>query len=462
MKLGYRNLKTKSTFPFLELPREIRDLIYEMLLTTPYTFTYTASLTANCLSRPFFTQSTAILLTNKQISAEAQEIFYARNEFICLRFVGRTPQYLAKHSSFSDLPAFPPCPRRDLLDPVLTVTIEILSDDREDDDNGQFYTLLTTVEAIDNILEGVWDCMMDKSPSFDERLTVALEFQNKNPLRRQFLHEHILKPWDQLWAFKDITLEGDIDNDLLAHLAAYMESGLHSSDILRYLELYQRKAETYQKRKLYHHAAWCWNHLHRYWLYNHHATHLVNTETWETLYTFSGNLTCALKSTQPIILRMTLEMMKISFHLRDYHRAERYVRNGLDQIMYPPLGLSGIDERELYLVKAGLFLCRTVVNVECGDHTSAFKYLNSAARDFVNSNTRHHMDLTDIKDKLCWAIDKYFIDVGLPDRRCMGKKWLVSENHTDTKVSREGWPTLWEWLDPTEVLRTEDEWEDIP
>jgi hypothetical protein len=459
MKLPHRTLKTKSTFPFLGLPREIRDLIYERLLTTPYTFTYIAGPITDCRSRPFFDQSCAILLANKQISAEALEIFYTKNEFISLRFIGSIPHFLAKYFDFYDLPTFGRYQKEDMFDPVLTVTIHTPAVGQLGVDNVQNYTLITTIEAIDNILGQLWNFIRRKLPDLNKYWNLTLKFQNRNPLRRKFLLEHILKPWDQVWGFGKITLEGDIDNDLQEHLIARMELGPHPSDVIRYLQLYKRKAENYQKRKLYRHAAWYWNHLHRYWFYNYHGATLVKARTYEPLNIFKHVLKDALKTTQPMLLRMMLERVQISLHLRDYRGAEAYIDRGLDQMMFPRFTLSTTDERELWLVKAGLFLCRAVVNVERGDHSDASRDLNSVARDFINSNTLYHMDLSNIKEKLYWAIDKYFMDMGLPERGCERMEWLVSKNHTDRKVSREGWPTLWEWLDLTEAPRTEDEWE---
>jgi hypothetical protein len=216
--------------------------------------------------RPLFDQSTAILLVNRQISAEAREIFHSKNEFIVIRFVGSTDQFLSKFHDPNIFPAFGQRQRIDLVDPVLNVTIQSFSDNPEDVDDDKIYTLLTTVDAIDNIFEELWDYMSDGSPGFNEIMNLTLNFQTKNSSRRKFLHEHILKPWEQVWTFQEVTLKGDIDQDLLEHVTTAMKSGLHPNDMIRYFELYQRMAEDFQKQRLYYHAGWYWNHLYWYWL----------------------------------------------------------------------------------------------------------------------------------------------------------------------------------------------------
>jgi hypothetical protein len=288
-----------------------------------------------------------------------------------------------------------------------------------------------------------------------------LKFRNMNPFRRQFLHDHILKPWDQAWGFKNFSFEGDIDSDTLEHLISYIGTGPQPEDMIRYFQFYQRRAEDYQKRKLYRHAGWYWNHLHDYWECHFEGDRDINNNTNKPPL-LKYRLRKALKSTYPMILRTMLERVKVCLHLQNYPEAENYVRQSLLHIDHPLVSLSRMDEREFYLVTAGLFLCRAVVYIACGDESRALKDLDCAVENITNSNTRYHLDLIDIKFKLFWAIDTYFTNWGHRDRRDDQKEGLNSKNHIDDKVSREGWRTFWEWVDITELLRTEDEWEGIP
>jgi hypothetical protein len=453
-----------STFPFLKLPREIRDLTYELLVSTPYTLTYIDNDDYDDPYRPLFAQSTAILLVNKQTSAEARDVFYSKNEFVVVRFVGGTEQLVSRFNDPLVFPAFGQRQRIDSVDPVLNITIQTFSDRPEDADKSKIYTLLTTTDAIDNIIKSLWNYMCDGSPGPNESLDLALNFRAQNPLRRKVLHEHVLKPWDQVFGFKEISLEGDIDQNLQEHLSAYMKLGPHPDDVIRYLELYRRRAEDYQKRKLYYHAGWYWKHLHWYWVYNAWGPERYNEWSNEPRL-FKYDLDDALEATHPMIVRSMLENVKAGIQLQSYNQAGYDVMRSFEWIKnHDSFASLKVNAREVQLVKARLFLCDAVVSVgfpEEGYGEIAFKHLDSAVTFFIHANNQYHMDLTNLKDKLCWAIDTYFMNLGLP-HRYKQQVWLDSKNHTDKKVSREGWPTFWEWLDSTEVLRIEDETQDVP
>jgi hypothetical protein len=87
-----------GTCHFLNLSLELRDFIYSMLLTTPYCTTLDDGV---YLTYPWdviepssdgrawrFHLQTAILLVNKQISAEATRVLYQGNDFILLKDTG--------------------------------------------------------------------------------------------------------------------------------------------------------------------------------------------------------------------------------------------------------------------------------------------------------------------------------------------------------------------------------------
>lgn len=62
----------QKPFPFLSLPGEIRNLIYRHALVSPKTYT---------VKLQFFPLDTALLRVNKQVYAEASDIFYHENIF---------------------------------------------------------------------------------------------------------------------------------------------------------------------------------------------------------------------------------------------------------------------------------------------------------------------------------------------------------------------------------------------
>jgi hypothetical protein len=453
-RIAIRNFR--SVPAFLRLPQEIRDYIYEMLVTTPWTFDYVEGVNAYCMYRPIFDQSPAILLVNKQILAEARRIFYTKNEFIVVRLLGSRAQSMVQYVKTIHVPNFAIRHNQKLVEPVLTVTIRSLSEETviirsrfpEEDDvylEEEEFTLVTTTQAIHSIIERVWSYIMEGEPSFDETLHLSLHFRNKNPSRRSYLEEQILKPWDQIQGFKKVTLTGDFDQGLTRHLEEYMVMGPQPGDIDRYVKFYQSLGDDYQQRKLYRHAGWFYGHLYSYWQYHDYNDTHMRTGRPRNLFKhdFKRNLTAAL----PIMIKMFLEKMKVSLHLQNYNNsawdvydAEQWIKDERYVDDY------GLDQQGLWVARAQILLCGCLISI--GAHVtdgSLTKDLRAAVRAFMKGNVQSHKGSKDVHDQLCWAIDNFFIDRNSPLRYTQ-KQWLKSKNHTDKKVSREGWPTLWEWI----------------
>jgi hypothetical protein len=96
--MGANKVQSFGICHFLNLPLELRKIIYGMLLTAPYCTTLDREL---CLTCPWainllsydgrawrFHLHTDILLVNKHISAEATRMLYQGNDFIILKVTG--------------------------------------------------------------------------------------------------------------------------------------------------------------------------------------------------------------------------------------------------------------------------------------------------------------------------------------------------------------------------------------
>jgi hypothetical protein len=273
-------------------------------------------------------------------------------------------------------------------------------------------------------------------------LHLSLHFRNKNPSRRSYLEEHILRPWDQIQGFKKVSLTGEFNQGLARHLEEYMITGPRPNDIDLYLQLYQRLAEDHEKRKLYRHAGWFWRHLYCYWQYHDYSATHLNTGRPRDLFKFRHDFERNLGAAQPILMKMMLEKMKMSFHLPNYEHALAEVCDALDWTRYESY-IDWFDQRGPRMVEAQILLCKCVAGIGTHDKTDhVSKDLKATIKAFVEGNRQSPKEL---HDKLCWAIDKYFIDLDSP-LRYTHKQWLKSRNHTDKEVSREGWLTFWEWI----------------
>jgi hypothetical protein len=86
-----QNDSKMSPFPFLRLPREIRDCIYRHLLSSRLTFTHAAYKYGDYRWPVRF--APAILRANKQISEEASRVLYTENDFVVLKVATHSRRY---------------------------------------------------------------------------------------------------------------------------------------------------------------------------------------------------------------------------------------------------------------------------------------------------------------------------------------------------------------------------------
>jgi hypothetical protein len=226
--------------------------------------------------------------------------------------------------------------------------------------------------------------------------------------------------------------------------------GPHPSDIDRYVKFYVRLAEGYQKQKLYCHAGWFWIHLYAYWQY--HDYNDIHPFTGRPRDLFKHDFVNSLVAAQPIMMKLMLEKVKCSLRLPNYDNdlwglidANDWIKDGRYIHNF------GLDSRGLSVLRAQILLCSSLASIVCPQKDSTVVGdLKAAVKAFVKGIAqprKEHKDVyKDVHDKLCWAIDNYFIDLDSP-LRYTSKHWLNSWNHTDNlEVSREGWPTFSEWV----------------
>jgi hypothetical protein len=212
---------TNSPPGFLRLPLEVRDMIYRMLLITPYC----TEVAQNGWSLKFHLWP-AILLINKQISAEALRILYHENDFVI--FTVALFRLCVEH-----VPSFRRLNEEQVINPVLQATVETAVDMPENYYWGPrlMVTLITTIDDLQPITSALWNLERGRSPRramvnpHHGDLTLKLHFNAKSPALYEFLSNLVLKPWERINGFRGLALTSDIKEPMRKHLEKYILEG---------------------------------------------------------------------------------------------------------------------------------------------------------------------------------------------------------------------------------------------
>jgi hypothetical protein len=230
-----------------KVPLEIRDLIYVMLLTTPYC-THIAS-TGRGLE---FKLHTAILLVNRQTSVEAKRVLYQEKDFAVLKVTG-----INMH--LNQIPQFKLLSEHKMPRPVLQIKLAAAADSPVKDRSDQ-RALITTPEGLQAIINSLWVLEYFHSEGAKVHhgdLTLILDFYIKAKTRYTALSELLLKPWETVNGFKDLVLTGHIGGPMREHLAKYNLEGPFPSEVAARLTGYHSISKQGFHQKDYLAVRWC-------------------------------------------------------------------------------------------------------------------------------------------------------------------------------------------------------------
>jgi hypothetical protein len=247
----------------LRLPLELRDLIYRMLLTTPYC-THLSTMRGYEVGPVFeFHLHPAILLVNKQISEEAIRVLYQENDFILIK--------TSLKLDLDQVPTFKRLSDRERRVPPYLLRIEMSDIDCSCVDeftNGQ--CLFTTPEGLQSIICSIWK--LDFGNSWHQRfhhrdLWLSLEVNLKAGKRYEALSDLVLKPWEKVNGFKKLELWGDIREPMRQRLEKAILNGPLPSEVAARLKEYNSLAEREFQQENYDAARLWWHLLATYWAY---------------------------------------------------------------------------------------------------------------------------------------------------------------------------------------------------
>jgi hypothetical protein len=187
MKQGKANMLdiTVPPFPFLRLPREIRDCIYRHLLSAR--LTYTNDYPSGDHDWPF-KFAPAILQANKQVSSEASQVLYGENDFVVLRVATHTEKY----SSLDGFAHFVPAPSPNQMpQPVLEITIT-----EQEVGPLALRTFIFTLGEFPYFIKHLWN--KAQICDFYNSMIFELFLFNKAPSRHTLLNNQIVRSLDQI------------------------------------------------------------------------------------------------------------------------------------------------------------------------------------------------------------------------------------------------------------------------
>jgi hypothetical protein len=297
--------QSSSPCHFLKIPSELRDIIYEILLTTPYCTTFD--------SEGFlleFHLHSAILLVNKQVSAEARRVLYQGNDFVILKTTG------IRFLHLEEIPAFVRLPESKVTSPVLQVEIAVADDGRDEFVDPR--TLITTIEGLQSIIIALWMFR----PRSDEYLfhgNLSLSLSYNAVSRYHYMSEIILRPWNRITGLKELVLTGDIEKPMREHLEKSNLEGPFPNEVAMHLAEYHSLAERDFERKDYNSARWWYKLSGEYWKFILYLRphRLGGSMVWQ----IGDELWDVLRKSLPIFYEERLKLMKTCLRESKYPAA---------------------------------------------------------------------------------------------------------------------------------------------
>jgi hypothetical protein len=251
---------TISAFPFLRLPREIRDQIYRLLLSARLTFTGDCKCINYSTVTPLIKFAPAILRANKQALDEASQILYCENDFVVLKVATR--QYVC----LDNFPTFVGLSEHQTPQPSLKITIKDLEIAPVSSINPLTQrTFIFTLASFQYFAGLLW--LGAKMCDFYYSMGFALSIPTNAPSRRVSLINNTIRSLDQIQGFGELIFYGVVDAETLGHLTECMTLGQHLQDLCFGMEQSLNHGKYWFKQKKFILASRYWSQLKAFWVY---------------------------------------------------------------------------------------------------------------------------------------------------------------------------------------------------
>ncbi|MCJ1284009.1 hypothetical protein MMC26_003340 [Xylographa opegraphella] len=237
---------------FLDLPTEVRDVVYRFLLLSSRCFN------ADTAGRTYV-MCPAILRANRVTYFEATRVLYQENDFVHVNLWGQAGTRLrgwSKRIAGLDFQL-----SVEACCPALTVNVGLGNLPMEN--SAVTSTFLIFPESLEALVERFYDYTIDGGDIDEidliEPLAVSLELRSKILSKRRTMQEDLLMPFRRLTGFADVEILGCVNEELrdtMQHRLTHLPSPESFAESLEHL--FQRGKEAYERGR--------WNEARDNWL----------------------------------------------------------------------------------------------------------------------------------------------------------------------------------------------------
>jgi hypothetical protein len=413
-----------STCHLLKIPLELRDIIYEMLLTTPYC---TITNTRSRFRDPHFHLHPAILLVNRQVSAEAQRVLYQGNDFITFETTGFTPD-------LGDVPTFPLLSADKITRPVLRVKVSV-THERHDADSTPT-TIITTAQGIQSIISAHWACEAAHI-RLDKFFSLSLDFKPKAASHYHAQSQLILKPWDMITGLKELELLGDVKEPMREYLEKSLLEPFPDHVVAR-LKEFDSKAEQEFKQKNFEAAYRWWLALQMYFAYLFVSPCCMDDD--ETYQTNGGQWAVLRKSYHPYS-KGALNIVKEYLRQSQFEDAIEVGYEACCKICWDEPDFDDVEEMPAIMLTK-FKLCTALARTALGRTAEGMEDVETAAAWLLKSGLINGATAAEITGNLRLTVDNELIRLRSP-WRC-GHPFPINPDLQDGQIPRR---LFWDWLD---------------
>jgi hypothetical protein len=296
----------------------------------------------------------AILLVDKQVSAEATRVLYQENHFIILETIG-VGLYLDR------IPEFRRLPESRVMNPVLRIDIAIADASRVELVDPQ--KCITTLEGLQSIIDAIWRFDDSACPQSHEYIchndvSLSLNYNPKAVAQYHFMNELVLRPWNRIHGLKKLELTSNIEKSMREHLERSNLEGPFPDEVATHLAKYHSLAEREFERKDYNAARWWCN------LSDDYREYVVFLGSYrpggrEVSWQKGDELWDVLMKTSPMFYNMRLKLVKACLRQLKYKEAIGNIYE------------ANKAEREADFVARSTFIMQTKFNLSaCLAHTA--------------------------------------------------------------------------------------------
>jgi hypothetical protein len=426
-----------GVFPFLTLPLEVREIIYQKLVTT--TYCTKLSPTGNSLE---FCISNHALLINNQISAEATKIFFQENNFVVVKVFGL---YLL----LDELPGFPFLTEDKVADPVLRVEVQVAGNKRPRDCNN--VTLITTSEGLQSVIATLWkldeiDLSRDtrmSQPIHHSDLSISLDLNVKTSARGRAISSLVLEPWNMLHGVKELSLGEGIEEPIRTRLENNMLRGLFPAEAALTFKRFHSTGQAKMLQSNYSTAQWSWLLFDEYWKHlamlrtdplNIHDMNNANNQPWSELWSEAKGM----------YFQAKLGLAKTYLHQSQYEEAKYHIENARWEWEWPSVE---VDYTVSPILKAKFYICAALARTACGENVG-MENIEAAATQLASSGQYNHKIQEELVEDLHLTINTELSRLNSP-HECKWEPPTRWRHHLIWHVGK-GRLSFWEWLDVRE------------